>query len=962
VAPPGLGRLVTVLTPVGDQHGVDEAAPGIPFRFWDDDPSCSSTSARYPSTQQVAGSSTDVDSPSAEVAPSVPAPSQLSDLERRKRKEREHRRAARAEHIRSYQAVDVLNGPARLETRDLGRLTMMSGAAKPPSDAGDHGSFTFPSSSDDPNGRFHARPASFGRGRGGLLTPQPRLRHLALASAPPAADRSYSAVTAASTVSLSALPSTPRYTPPPSGMPAPGTPEYLSEVAKMAAVENNLRRSSSKRRGNIINRTPVQETMVSSLNETHVVDSALDPVNATVPGTSRAELAPSSFQDSAGAVPESEGTLGMTPPPASASADTVPESKGTLGVTPPPASASADTVPESKGTLGVTPPPASDQADVAAEQHATVQTAIANADPHSDAAVQLESLSERITIVEQLCEQLGESEDKMNDFDTHVCYVVNTFERTQKAFERTDKLISDVQAETSRMAEVLVELRSDHLADLERHAHLHDVLVKHYVDPRILELAMTQRGQHAELIKRVSHLEKDTVVELNVLQSRIHALETRRHVQPTDYDTVDARATDNEMINAQISALKVRLLDVHQHSAEQWAALDARVRSFEVDRSSPKPQPVPGIASKCFAMASSLTRRLARFILDTRATLATFLAGAVFAIFWTFWLLGARLRPAPADVGSLNMLRCGHVNVPNLLKHGSILKAAADTRGSSLFDGGATHIVHEDDKGAIPGSWQPDVAGLRLGDDTFIPAFGSVLKDFIPPPDVGGPDIRRRVLIAPAVASRVWSGTQEVDMYGSTFVDSPTNGKYLQLKDGRILKLRLASNGLRMLDLRVRPTEAVINTLFAIHPAPSFDSAALCRITGVGKRHLQLAPIEFLRLWHCILGHLSSRRLLATLRHTLVLANVPVLAPDVVKAYEMEHCDVCNAFLQKRASAPALTPVASGVRAETDLPPSVGRALRPLYRILLDVFGPVPWASAQFGYRFVLGLSSARQR
>ncbi|KOO32466.1 opie1 pol protein, partial [Chrysochromulina tobinii] len=294
--------------------------------------------------------------------------------------------------------------------------------------------------------------------------------------------------------------------------------------------------------------------------------------------------------------------------------------------------------------------------------------------------------------------------------------------------------------------------------------------------------------------------------------------------------------------------------------------------------------------------------------------------------------------------------------MPNPLKHGSILKAVADTRGSSLFDGGATHIVHEDDKGAIPGSWQPDVAGLRLGDDTFIPAFGSVLKDFIPPPDVGGPDIRRRVLIAPAVASRVWSGTQEVDMYGSTFVDSPTKGKYLQLEDGRILKLRLASNGLRMLDLRVRPTEAVINTLFAIHPAPSLDSAALCRITGVGKRHLPLAPIEFLRLWHCILGHLSSRRLLATLRHTLVLANVPVLAPDVVKAYEKEHCDVCNAFLQKRASAPALAPVASGVRAETDLPPSVGRALRPLYRILLDVFGPVPWASAQFGYRFVLGL------
>ena len=163
VAPPGLGRLVSILTPVGDQHGIDETAPGIEFRFWDDDPNCSSTSARYPSTQHVASSSTDA-SPAAVVAPSTHAPSHLSDLERRKRKEREHRQAARAEHIRSYQAVDVLNGPARLETLDLGRLTMMSGATKLPSDAGDHGSFTF--ASDDPDGRFYARPIGFGRGKG----------------------------------------------------------------------------------------------------------------------------------------------------------------------------------------------------------------------------------------------------------------------------------------------------------------------------------------------------------------------------------------------------------------------------------------------------------------------------------------------------------------------------------------------------------------------------------------------------------------------------------------------------------------------------------------------------------------------------------------------------------------------------------------------------------------------------
>ena len=206
--------------------------------------------------------------------------------------------------------------------------------------------------------------------------------------------------------------------------------------------------------------------------------------------------------------------------------------------------------------------------------------------------------------------------------------------------------------------------------------------------------------------------------------------------------------------------------------------------------------------------------------------------------------------------------------------------------------------------------------GLRLGDDRFIPAFGSVLKNFIPPPEIGGPDIQRRVLIAPDVASRVWSGTQEVDKYGSTFVDAPieSGGKYLKLKDGRILKLRLAPNGLRMLDLRVRPAPAVINTLAAIGPAAPVDPSLL-RITGVGKRHVPLQPLQFLRLWHCILGHLSSRRLLATLRHTLVVANVPTFTPDIVKSYEAEHCDVCNAFLQKRNSTPTLAPVAQGARA-----------------------------------------------
>ena len=231
-------------------------------------------------------------------------------------------------------------------------------------------------------------------------------------------------------------------------------------------------------------------------------------------------------------------------------------------------------------------------------------------------------------------------------------------------------------------------------------------------------------------------------------------------------------APASEMADARISALETRLRDKagdqafteHSHALD---ALYARVHSLEIYRSWPKLDPAPGIASRCLATASRLARRLPRLIFDARSTLGGFLAGVMFAIFCTFWFYDPRLHPASASIGALNMLHGGHGRMPNLREHGAILRAAADTRGSSLFDGGATHIVHEDDKGAIHGSWQPDVAGLRLGDDTFIQAFGSVLKDFIPPPDVGGPDIRRRVLIAPAVACRVWSGTQEVDMYGS---------------------------------------------------------------------------------------------------------------------------------------------------------------------------------------------------
>ena len=49
VAPPGLGRLACIVTPVGDMNGIDESAPGVVSHVWDDDPECSSTSSAWPS-------------------------------------------------------------------------------------------------------------------------------------------------------------------------------------------------------------------------------------------------------------------------------------------------------------------------------------------------------------------------------------------------------------------------------------------------------------------------------------------------------------------------------------------------------------------------------------------------------------------------------------------------------------------------------------------------------------------------------------------------------------------------------------------------------------------------------------------------------------------------------------------------------------------------------------------------
>ena len=288
-----------------------------------------------------------------------------------------------------------------------------------------------------------------------------------------------------------------------------------------------------------------------------------------------------------------------------------------------------------------------------------------------------------------------------------------------------------------------------------------------------------------------------------------------------------------------------------------------------------------------------------------------------------------------------------------------------------MWDGGATHYVHENDDGAIAGTWKKDVPGLHLGDDSWLPAFGSVEKDFIPPASVGGPDIRRRVLIAPGVATRIWSHPLEVDHYKSTLVDGP-DGKYVQLVDGRLLPLCRSENGLRWLALPVRSTSFALSpTVFAATHRPSDPHAnrgVLARITGVGKRTVLLTPLHALRLWHCILGHPSTRRLLETIRNTLAILGMPKLTPDAIAAFNAEHCDICDAFRQRRNARPTHGPhpprapvdddVENATNADVPPPPPFvppTRSLQPMWRVIMDVFGPVKWASAQHGFQYVVG-------
>ena len=272
--------------------------------------------------------------------------------------------------------------------------------------------------------------------------------------------------------------------------------------------------------------------------------------------------------------------------------------------------------------------------------------------------------------------------------------------------------------------------------------------------------------------------------------------------------------------------------------------------------------------------------------------------------------------------------------------------------------------------------------GLLLGDNHFLPAYGSVEMDFQPPPHVGGPDIRRRVLICPGVVGSVWSQPQEVDVYKSTYVDAPDGRTYLQLADGRQLPLRVTPNGLRWLDLAVRGTRGAAHA--AAGPAagdlaagrPPGEVPGLYRITGVGKRHVPLLGVQFLWLWHNTLGHLHVDKLLNTLRYTLVVSDGPDLASSDIRDFNRRHCDTCDAFKQKKlhprepdrrahddadeqftpkGDLDASPPEAAEYLAVRRPLPSIHRSLTALHRVLLDVFGPVRWPSAQHNYRYLIG-------
>ena len=302
-----------------------------------------------------------------------------------------------------------------------------------------------------------------------------------------------------------------------------------------------------------------------------------------------------------------------------------------------------------------------------------------------------------------------------------------------------------------------------------------------------------------------------------------------------------------------------------------------------------------------------------------------------------------------------------------------------------LNDGGATHLVDMDLEGCLPGTWRPDIKGLRIGDKSILPAQGSCLKAFQMPSEIGGPDLIRRVLICPNAALRVWPQGVEVDMYKSTYVDGP-NEQYYKLHDGRRLPLQRTPNGLRWLNLRIRTTQegtlnaamgagleglatAEENVLVLGHMqnkkgenitiAGCVAEGVLARMVGVGKRPRPLTGLQFLWLAHNMLGHLSSQRLRETLEHCIIIDKASVTAADW-RQFDMVPCDACDTYRMRSLAHGPIATARPKVKDEkldlTEHKASPSRAITPMYRLLLDVFGPISIPSAQHSYIYYMGI------
>ena len=298
----------------------------------------------------------------------------------------------------------------------------------------------------------------------------------------------------------------------------------------------------------------------------------------------------------------------------------------------------------------------------------------------------------------------------------------------------------------------------------------------------------------------------------------------------------------------------------------------------------------------------------------------------------------------------------------------------------SLADSGATDLMHPTDAGAIENTWKPATKSIQVGDSKTIACYGSVLKLFLPAAPYRGPPLPRRVLIVPEVFAQIWSISAEVDVYKSSYHDTP-DACFFDTKDNHRVSIIKASSRLRWIQGTFLPGDGSIAMTVAAgftppSPPPACPKAQayllqratddgltvtshgglFSFVTGVGKPPVKLTLLEHLRLWHVRLGHLPLRRLLQTLKNLkhLNLIDAKWNLADL-RTFSLEPCDVCNAHKQRQIPTQRVPHRPWSADAKAAMQPSPRRALKPLRRFLLDVFGKVAFKSIQHHYQYLLG-------